>query len=314
MSGSELMRSVASSWFKVMVIIAWGCLGSVSAFSQDYSLELWRHKDGLPSSAIYALAQSPDGFLWLGTLDGLAYYDAFQFATIGMNQTQRRPLGQVRALLIARDGALLAGGESGTLLRFHDRVADTQSFSSLISALTALTAGGILITPKMRNFPALKTSKRDQICRFNVFRMLLQEKVHERIYHPPKRIQVNQALPPASSARSSKRFLLESHHMRRHVRSRDPEWRSMDCDQQQWPLRNSRQTRIVKRSLPRMGYRTTEFGICLKTATEVFGSQRKTASIAFMRTDSLPGVLNGYACCRLPIPPAEQRETPANAV
>ena len=150
------MRSFASSWLKVVVIIAGGCPGCITALSQNYSLELWRHKDGLPSSTIYALAQSPDGFLWLGTADGLVRYDGFQFVTIGMDQIQLRPLGQVRALLVARDGALLAGGESGALLKLYDHVAESQIFGSPILALTALPAGGILVDTAAAHFGCLE--------------------------------------------------------------------------------------------------------------------------------------------------------------
>jgi ligand-binding sensor domain-containing protein/signal transduction histidine kinase len=35
--------------------------------------------DGLPQNSITALAQGPDGFLWIGTQDGLARYDGYDF-------------------------------------------------------------------------------------------------------------------------------------------------------------------------------------------------------------------------------------------
>jgi ligand-binding sensor domain-containing protein len=44
----------------------------------QYSLTQWGHRDGLPSTAIYSLAQTPDGFLWLGTSDGLVRFDGLR--------------------------------------------------------------------------------------------------------------------------------------------------------------------------------------------------------------------------------------------
>ncbi len=139
------MTSVTVSWLKVVAIFAWCGLEAALAFSQDYSLDLWRHKDGLPSNTINALAQSPDGYLWLGTADGLVRYDGYEFITMGTAQFHLRPLGQVRALLVMRNGALLAGGESGAVLQLQNGVAESQLFSSPISALAALPSGGVLV-------------------------------------------------------------------------------------------------------------------------------------------------------------------------
>src|SRR5690349_1775079 len=35
--------------------------------------------DGLPSNTVYRLAQDRDGFIWIGTYDGLARYDGVSF-------------------------------------------------------------------------------------------------------------------------------------------------------------------------------------------------------------------------------------------
>ena len=38
--------------------------------------------DGLPSSTVYKLAQDRDGFIWMGTQDGLARYDGVDFPRV----------------------------------------------------------------------------------------------------------------------------------------------------------------------------------------------------------------------------------------
>src|ERR1043166_3981033 len=44
-----------------------------------YVSRTWRTQDGLPESRIRALAQTSDGYLWIGTPGGLARFDGVRF-------------------------------------------------------------------------------------------------------------------------------------------------------------------------------------------------------------------------------------------
>jgi signal transduction histidine kinase/ligand-binding sensor domain-containing protein len=79
----------------------------------QYAVTSWGHKDGLPSTFVFSIAQTSDGFLWLGTDDGLVRFDGVQF-------TQWRPAlpkgelpGQVRVLHVSPHGELLFGTGTG---------------------------------------------------------------------------------------------------------------------------------------------------------------------------------------------------------
>ncbi len=39
-------------------------------------------EDGLPQSSVQAIVNGPQGFLWIGTGDGLARYDVYNFFVI----------------------------------------------------------------------------------------------------------------------------------------------------------------------------------------------------------------------------------------
>jgi len=41
----------------------------------DYSLTAWQAEDGLPHDAVQALGRTRDGYLWIGTVEGLARFD-----------------------------------------------------------------------------------------------------------------------------------------------------------------------------------------------------------------------------------------------
>src|ERR1035437_1779932 len=87
----------------------------------QYSLTQWGHRDGLSSTAIYAIAQTPDGFLWLGTSDGVVRFDGLRFIPVPLSGTDDIAFGPVKALIVARTGAMWIGTETGKLVRMEGR-------------------------------------------------------------------------------------------------------------------------------------------------------------------------------------------------
>ena len=49
-----------------------------------FVVKSWRTIDGLPQNSVMALAQTADGYLWLGTRGGLARFDGVRFTTYGL--------------------------------------------------------------------------------------------------------------------------------------------------------------------------------------------------------------------------------------
>ncbi|GAP67116.1 signal transduction histidine kinase [Mizugakiibacter sediminis] len=91
---------------------------------------LFRHygvDDGLPSSAVYMTVQDREGFLWIGTRDGLARYDGVGFEVFRHDDRDpgSLPANDISTLFVDRDGGVWAGGE-GTGLNRYD--AKTQRF------------------------------------------------------------------------------------------------------------------------------------------------------------------------------------------
>ena len=72
---------------------------------------------GLPQSSAEALTRTRDGYLWVGTLDGLARFDGARFTVFNPQNSDGLTQGHIRALLGARDGSLWIGTQSGGV--FH---------------------------------------------------------------------------------------------------------------------------------------------------------------------------------------------------
>lgn len=67
-------------------------------------------EQGLPSNWVHTVLQSSDGFLWVGTHNGLARFDGVNFIS---HKRPRLPANDCRALLESRDGTLWIGTTGG---------------------------------------------------------------------------------------------------------------------------------------------------------------------------------------------------------
>jgi signal transduction histidine kinase/ligand-binding sensor domain-containing protein len=85
----------------------------------SYGRQSWVMENGLPQNTVQALAQTRDGFVWLGTEVGLVRFDGNGFTVFDRNSSPALPGSDVRCLLAARDGSLWIGTSDG-LARLKD--------------------------------------------------------------------------------------------------------------------------------------------------------------------------------------------------
>ena len=79
-----------------------------------YMLATFTADDGLPSDIVNALLQTRDGFLWVGTSNGIARFDGRHFTTVQLFH-KTRVIGLTRTMAQGPDGSLWAGTNSGAL-------------------------------------------------------------------------------------------------------------------------------------------------------------------------------------------------------
>lgn len=85
----------------------------------QYSHMSWKVRDGFAREAIETIAQTPDGYLWLGTASGLLRFDGMRNVPWQPPLDQQLPSNSVMSLLAARDGSLWIGTSKG-LARWKD--------------------------------------------------------------------------------------------------------------------------------------------------------------------------------------------------
>jgi signal transduction histidine kinase/ligand-binding sensor domain-containing protein len=80
---------------------------------ENYATQSWAMESGLPQNTVQALAQTTDGFVWIGTEAGLVRFDGVSFTVFDRNSTPALPGNDIRCLLADADGALWIGTSTG---------------------------------------------------------------------------------------------------------------------------------------------------------------------------------------------------------
>ena len=79
----------------------------------QYAHTAWAYRDGFVQGKVNAIAQTPDGYLWLATQSGVIRFDGVRTVPLPLVPGQQLPSNSVGALLAARDGTLWIGTLDG---------------------------------------------------------------------------------------------------------------------------------------------------------------------------------------------------------
>jgi ligand-binding sensor domain-containing protein/signal transduction histidine kinase len=101
-----------------LLICAASCAGLRADGFAGYTHRVWHASDGLPEQTVQAFAQTPDGYLWIGTTGGLVRFDGMHFSVFDRQNTPALHENSVFCLMVSRDGALWIGTEGGGLARY----------------------------------------------------------------------------------------------------------------------------------------------------------------------------------------------------
>jgi signal transduction histidine kinase/ligand-binding sensor domain-containing protein len=102
--------------FMVMALVAgaglqaWG-----SGMAVEYLTDVWTADDGLPDTSVTDINQTPDGYLWIGTYNGLVRFDGMRFATFDPANTPALAHARVRKLSVDNQGTLWINTFDGSM-------------------------------------------------------------------------------------------------------------------------------------------------------------------------------------------------------
>jgi ligand-binding sensor domain-containing protein len=85
----------------------------------QYVHDVWTTENGLPQNSVLSIAQTPDGYLWLGTELGLVRFDGVRFTTFDKRNVPELQSDEVDALLADHRGDLWIGTRGGAYTICH---------------------------------------------------------------------------------------------------------------------------------------------------------------------------------------------------
>jgi diguanylate cyclase (GGDEF)-like protein len=86
----------------------------------QYGHDVWGVDQGLPQNSVQTILQSHDGYLWLGTEEGLVRFDGVRFLVFDRRTTPGFTDNYISALLEDAQGVIWIGTRQGGVLRYSD--------------------------------------------------------------------------------------------------------------------------------------------------------------------------------------------------
>src|SRR5687768_1932353 len=85
----------------------------------DFGHQSWLTENGLPQNTVQAIVQTQDGYLWIGTQEGVARFDGVNFTVFDKENTPAFKSNDIRFLQPDRRGRLWISTSYGLVCRYN---------------------------------------------------------------------------------------------------------------------------------------------------------------------------------------------------
>ncbi|HRH42853.1 MAG TPA: two-component regulator propeller domain-containing protein [Pyrinomonadaceae bacterium] len=101
----------------LLFLIAFSC----QTISAQYHFDSWTTDNGLPQNGVRTITQSPDGYLWFTTFDGLVRFDGVKFEVFNKSNSKGIITNRFWVIKGMPDGSIWVGTEDGDLTIYRNR-------------------------------------------------------------------------------------------------------------------------------------------------------------------------------------------------
>jgi signal transduction histidine kinase/ligand-binding sensor domain-containing protein len=95
-------------------------LAEVNRGEYAFLIDGWQTQDGLPENTVNSILQTREGYLWVGTIGGLARFDGVRFVTFGAQNSEGFRHSWISGLYESRQGDLWIASDGGGVTRYHE--------------------------------------------------------------------------------------------------------------------------------------------------------------------------------------------------
>ena len=136
-------RSGFHGWKALCLALSMAAVGGAAGAAveltgqADVTIDAWHTDDGLPQSSVKSIVQTPDGYLWVATFDGLARFDGVRFTVFDTSNLPGLPSNRLIRLSVDRAGALWV------ITEYFDVARIQNGRCRAFTAADGLPAGGV---------------------------------------------------------------------------------------------------------------------------------------------------------------------------
>src|SRR5262245_53207450 len=118
--GRPYSRGPKWAWLRALALLATLVGYGSPSGTGDYLIDVWTSENGLPNSSVTAIGQTLDGYLWVGTYNGLARFDGVRFERFDPEKFPALQRARVRRLYLDWAGTLWINTYDGSLTSYRD--------------------------------------------------------------------------------------------------------------------------------------------------------------------------------------------------
>lgn len=141
-------RRLAHAWLLSLLPVLVAAAAPANPTNPNFSLRGWQVEEGLPQNSVTAIAQTRDGYLWVGTYGGLARFDGESFQIFSALNIPNLQDDDIVSLYEDEKRTLWIGHESGAVTyyrngQFEKMALGVATASRKVAAISADSSGNI---------------------------------------------------------------------------------------------------------------------------------------------------------------------------
>ncbi|GAB2502064.1 two-component regulator propeller domain-containing protein [Arenimonas alkanexedens] len=110
---SQALRRATCLLAGLFALLSLPVLASDQKALDAYAREVWTTRDGLPHNQVNSIAQTPEGYLWFATWEGVVRYNGQEFRSFGRNNVPALLDSGIRAVSVGPTGNLVVATSRG---------------------------------------------------------------------------------------------------------------------------------------------------------------------------------------------------------